>query len=65
MSAAERRSISGRLQVVFQDPYSSLNPSRRVGQIISEPLGVHIPKASRGNSTRPGARLTGPLRSAP
>jgi peptide/nickel transport system ATP-binding protein len=41
LSAAQRRLISGRLQVVFQDPYSSLNPSRRVGQIISEPLGVH------------------------
>jgi ABC-type glutathione transport system ATPase component len=41
MSATERRLISGRLQVVFQDPYSSLNPSRRVGQTIAEPLSVH------------------------
>ena len=50
LSAAERRSISGRLQVVFQDPYSSLNPSLRVGQIISEPLGVHTDLDQRQRS---------------
>ena len=38
LSPRERRAISGKLQVVFQDPYSSLNPSRRVGQIVAEPL---------------------------
>ena len=45
MSAAERRAIGGRLQVVFQDPYSSLNPSRRIGQILTEPLTVHTKMA--------------------
>jgi len=50
LSAAERRSLSGRLQVVFQDPYSSLNPSLRVGQIISEPLGVHTDLDQRQRS---------------
>jgi peptide/nickel transport system ATP-binding protein len=36
-----------RMQVIFQDPYSSLNPRMTVGQIIGEPMYVHgiLPKA--------------------
>jgi oligopeptide transport system ATP-binding protein len=30
-----------RIQVIFQDPYSSLNPRMTVGQILGEPLAVH------------------------
>jgi len=37
----ERRALSDRLQVVFQDPYSSLNPTRTIGRTLSEPLLVH------------------------
>ena len=36
--AKDRKDIAEHLQVVFQDPYSSLNPSLTVGQILSEPL---------------------------
>jgi peptide/nickel transport system ATP-binding protein len=38
LSRRERRRLSSRLQVVFQDPYSSLNPARTVGQSVVEPL---------------------------
>jgi peptide/nickel transport system ATP-binding protein len=34
----ERRALSAALQIVFQDPFSSLNPARTVGQTLSETL---------------------------
>lgn len=37
---AENRRDDTALQVVFQDPYSSLNPARTIGSILSEPLEV-------------------------
>lgn len=39
-SRKERRVLSRDLQVVFQDPYTSLNPALEVGDILAEPLGV-------------------------
>lgn len=39
--AAERRDLSTGLQVVFQDPYASLNPARTIGTTLGEPLEVH------------------------
>jgi oligopeptide/dipeptide ABC transporter ATP-binding protein len=35
------RPVRRRMQVIFQDPYSSLNPRMTVGQIVEEPLSVH------------------------
>jgi oligopeptide/dipeptide ABC transporter ATP-binding protein len=40
-SAAEMRPVRRRMQMVFQDPYGSLNPRRRVGSIIGDPFVIH------------------------
>ena len=37
----EMRAMRRRIQVVFQDPYSSLNPRIKTGDIVGEPLKVH------------------------
>ena len=40
-STARMREARRDMQIVFQDPYSSLNPRMRVGQIVEEPLVIH------------------------
>ena len=39
-SRRERQRLSRHLQVVFQDPYTSLNPAMQIGDILAEPLGI-------------------------
>jgi oligopeptide transport system ATP-binding protein len=41
LTEAQLRVVRRQMQVIFQDPYSSLNPRMTVGQILAEPLKVH------------------------
>ena len=45
-SSASRKAIRRKLQVVFQDPFSSLSPRMTVEEIVGEGLKVHDPEAS-------------------
>ena len=47
LSEKEVRPLRAEMQMVFQDPYGSLNPRMKVQDIISEPLLVHT-KMSKG-----------------
>lgn len=40
-TAPRRRALTAELQVIFQDPYSSLNPARTIGQTLAEGMRVH------------------------
>jgi len=41
LGEAELRPLRRRMQMIFQDPFASLNPRHSVGRIVSEPLRVH------------------------
>jgi peptide/nickel transport system ATP-binding protein len=41
MNDAERQSMRRRIQIVFQNPYASLNPRFTIGQTLTEPMAIH------------------------
>src|SRR6266851_4544507 len=47
LSGEELRRQRRQMQMIFQDPFASLNPRMRVGEIVGEPLAIHEPGLSR------------------
>ena len=47
LNLKQMRPLRQRIQVIFQDPYSSLNPRMKIGEIISEPMMVHKTEADQ------------------
>ncbi|GAC1534759.1 MAG: dipeptide ABC transporter ATP-binding protein [Herpetosiphon sp.] len=51
LSGSGMRTMRRKVQMIFQDPYASLNPRMTVGDIIAEPIKVH--SLRRGSAVRP------------
>ena len=51
LRGAELRNVRARMQMIFQDPFSSLDPRMRVAALIAEPLEIHNPELSRSQRT--------------
>src|SRR6476619_4338011 len=54
----ELREIRREMQIIFQDPYASLNPRMKIGDIVAEPLVIH----SQGNKSERRDRVAGLLK---
>ena len=52
LSESDLRPLRRRMQMIFQDPYSSLNPRHSVGRMISEPMRVHGLGGRRSSGAR-------------
>ena len=61
LDADELRAFRRQAQIIFQDPYASLNPRMTVGQILGEPLALHelVPAAQRRARIEELLRLVG------
>ena len=54
LSRAAMRPYRGDIQMIFQDPYSSLNPRMTVGQVVEEPLQLHTRSSPQERKERVG-----------
>jgi peptide/nickel transport system ATP-binding protein/oligopeptide transport system ATP-binding protein len=61
LDAGELRAFRREAQIIFQDPFASLNPRMTVGQILTEPLVLHdlVPPAQRGERVTELLQLVG------
>jgi peptide/nickel transport system ATP-binding protein/oligopeptide transport system ATP-binding protein len=61
LEAEPMRRLRRQMQIIFQDPYASLNPRMTVGQMIAEPLALHdvVPAEKRAGRVRDLLRRVG------
>src|SRR6201994_680373 len=61
MGAGQLRAFRRQAQIIFQDPYASLNPRMTIAQILGEPLALHklVPPAQRRERIEELLRLVG------
>jgi peptide/nickel transport system ATP-binding protein len=57
LGPAPLRALRRRMQIIFQDPFSSLNPRMTVGDLIAEPIATHGLAASGADRARAVRRL--------
>jgi oligopeptide/dipeptide ABC transporter ATP-binding protein len=57
LAPAAMRSFRRQMQMVFQDPYGSLNPRMTVGETVGEPLLIHYPQLAASERTERVAEL--------
>jgi ABC-type microcin C transport system duplicated ATPase subunit YejF len=57
LSGEALRAQRRQMQMIFQDPFASLNPRMRVGEIAAEPLAIHEPNLSRNDRLASAAQL--------
>ena len=60
-SASDRQALRQKVQLVFQNPYGSLNPRKRIGQILEAPLEINtqLTQAERADKARAMLALVG------
>ncbi len=52
LKETEMRSLRRKMQIIFQDPYSSVNPARRIGHILQEPFEIHGHQDKKENAEK-------------
>ncbi len=57
LNSSEMRGLRARMQIVFQDPFDSLNPRWTIGDILAEPLNLHTKLSAREKRERAAAAL--------
>ena len=57
LNASELRRARREMQMIFQDPFASLNPRMRVAEIVAEPLAIHEPRLTSAERMERGTAM--------